>query len=172
MIKDLDSNLPEPSKIPDEDLPDDQLFKDGKIKVLFNRVKLRKKGKWDPTLRARIFTNKEVVEIGNEESLYDDLAKLDEDCLAKYTSGDVECFIVRYGDKKFAYEVFKNGISVGAYSRKTGEALIKGLFEEFPRNGNGYEEPEDKAYGEPVLAVPPVIKKRGRPKKEVKEVTV
>ena len=44
MIKDLDSNLPEPSKIPDEDLPDDQLFKDGKNQVLFNRVKLRKKG--------------------------------------------------------------------------------------------------------------------------------
>lgn len=173
MIKDLDGEQKEIIVIPDDKLPDDQLFLDGKIKVLFDRILARRKAKWDAALRARPTSKRTVVQFTTENKLAEDLGILEVDCLGEYIADEVHCFIVRYADSKYACEIFKRtdyglGDSLESFYRGNGTTLLMGLFKDYPnsellRLKTDFEDAQGEIAQELKKEI--IEKKRGRPRK-------
>lgn len=148
-IRDLDDPKPKSPEVPVDIIPDDYLFLDGRIKDLFDRVLLRKKAQWDPATRTRQPMSKNVAELVPGVEIDKAWAIIEEDSLAHYKSGNIECWIVRFGSEKYACQIFKDGVSIDSIAKREFDALAKYLFETYPATGETVE-------------MPPIVK-RGRP---------
>lgn len=155
-IRNLDDDGPQSPDIPVDEIPDEQLLLDGRIRDLFNRVLLRKKSAWDPSTRTRQPMNKRVAEITDEKMINESWKIIEEDALAHYKAGNYECWIVRFGAEKYACEVFKDGITHDSFIKRDFESLAGYLLKTYI------------SLPEPVMTTPPIIVKRkpGRPKRE------
>lgn len=161
MIRDLDSDAPKTEELPVEAIPDEQLFMDGRIRDLFNRVLERKKALWDPVTRTRQPVKKKVSELQNEDGIEEAWATVEEDCMAHYKAGNVEAWVVRFGTEKYACQVFKDDISHDSFVKKHFDELAKYLMKTYPGVASSQESEE------PVMSVPAVIKRKpGRPRAE------
>ena len=155
MIRDLDSTAPQESAMPIEMVPDEHLFRDGRIKDLFDRVYTRKKAGWDPTTRTRPLLKKRIAEITDKDSIEEKWAIIEEDSVAHYKFGNIECWIVRYSTGKYACEVFRNNESIDSFVKNDFPTLADYLIDTYGK--------DEKA----VMVDPPVVKRRpGRPKTE------
>lgn len=156
-IRDLDDPSPKEVPIPVEEVADEILFMLGRIRDLFSRVYARKKAQWDPATRTRQPMNKIIAEITDEDSIEKAWELVEQDALAHYKAGAIECFIVRYADEKYACEILDNGRMIDAIVKRRFDSLARYLLETYPAKGIEM----------PVMESPPVIvkKKPGRPPK-------
>lgn len=159
MIRDLSNPNPQPEPIPVEAIPDERLFLDGRIKDLFDRVLTRKKSKWDPMTRTRQPVPKNIAEIQGEENIEKCWEMIEEDCLAHYMAGDVECYVVRVASEKYACEVFQSGEHLDSLVERRFDSLVRYLL-------NTYPKAEVFAPKEEAVRISPEIMKRkpGRPR--------
>ena len=148
-------------KFADDELPDEQLESQGKLKTLFERVLKRPKKKWNNEQKRYVPMNKQIANFSKED-VTPELGKIEEDCLGLYKANGVEAYIVRTGwgveykkvmnprpdnadpnqpvgwrliprhYPKYCCELFVNGKRKDAYFEEDMLLLVQGLKNEYP----------------------------------------
>ena len=142
-IRNIDENTPQAPEIPVEAIPDERLFLDGRIKDLFKRVAERKKAIYDLATRIRKPLKKRVAEITGEENIDEQWETIEEDSMAHYLAGNIECWIVRFGTEKYACQVFRDDLPHDAFVKRDFGDLARYLLKTYPL-------PADKPVDNPV----------------------
>lgn len=131
MLQDLDNSEPK-KEIPVDLISDELLFKQGRIKDLFDRVKDRSYSVYDAVTKTRPKSYRIIAEVKDRENLKEYWKLIERDSLAHFVQDEIECFIVRYGHEKYAFEVFVMGQSVGSFLKRDFKGVIDYLFDKYP----------------------------------------